>query len=97
MCSESSRRASSAAWSRGCSVFTRPSRISGEPVNSATSVTSMPGLADRRRGAAGGEDLDAQLAQPAGEVDDPGLVGDRDQRPANADRDPARRGAALLA
>ncbi len=42
MWSELSRRASRAAWSRGCSVFTRPSRISGEPVNSATSVTSRP-------------------------------------------------------
>ena len=55
-----------------------------------------PGLAQRRRGAAGGEDLDPELAQPAGEVGDPGLVGDRDQRPADADGMPAGRRAALL-
>ena len=44
------------------------------------------GLAQRRRGAAGGEDLDAELGEAAGEVGDPGLVGDRDQRPAHPDR-----------
>src|SRR6478609_1696145 len=42
MCSGSSRRASSAACSRGCRVLTRPPRISSWPVNSATSVTSSP-------------------------------------------------------
>ena len=45
-----------------------------------------PRLAERRRGAAGREDLDPELAQAAGEVDDPGLVGDRDQRAPDADR-----------
>ena len=42
MWSLSSRTASSAACSRGWSVFTRPSRISGDPVSSATSRTSSP-------------------------------------------------------
>src|SRR3954453_1154328 len=42
MCSASPRRASSAACSRGCSVLTRPPRISSWPVNSETSVTSSP-------------------------------------------------------
>src|SRR3954449_6617882 len=42
MCSGSSRTASSAAWSRGGRVLTRPLRISGEPVSSETSRTSMP-------------------------------------------------------
>src|SRR6478735_5438026 len=42
MCSGSSRRASSAACSRGCRVLTRPPRISSWPVNSETSVTSSP-------------------------------------------------------
>src|SRR5215218_11344236 len=42
MCSGSPRRASSAACSRGCRVFTRPPRISSEPVNPETSVTSIP-------------------------------------------------------
>ena len=49
-----------------------------------------PGLAQRRRGAAGGEDLDPERRQPLGEVGDPGLVGDRDQRPAHPDRAVAR-------
>src|SRR4051794_33766190 len=42
MCSASPRLASSAACRRGCSVFTRPPRISSWPVNSETSVTSRP-------------------------------------------------------
>ena len=37
------------------------------------------------RGAAGRDDLHAQLLEPAGEVDDPPLVRDRQQRPAYAD------------
>ncbi len=43
-----------------------------------------PGLAQRRRRPARGEDLHPQRAQPPGELGDPGLVRDRDQRPANA-------------
>src|SRR6476646_6865326 len=42
MCAGSPRRANNAAYSRGCSVFTRPPRISSWPVNSETSVTSTP-------------------------------------------------------
>src|SRR5215213_10775512 len=42
MCSRSPRRARSAACRRGCSVLTRPPRISSWPVNSETSVTSRP-------------------------------------------------------
>ena len=45
-----------------------------------------PGLAQRAGGAAGGEDLDPERGQALGEVGDAGLVGDRDQRPAHADR-----------
>ena len=44
-----------------------------------------PRLAQRRRGAAGGEDLDPERRQPLGEVGDAGLVGDRDQRPPHPD------------
>ena len=43
-----------------------------------------PALAQRRGGAAGGDELDAQLRQPAGEVDDPRLVRDRQQRALHA-------------
>ena len=42
MCSGRSRRASRPPWILGCSVFTRPSSISGKPVWSATSVTGRP-------------------------------------------------------
>jgi hypothetical protein len=37
-----SRRASRPPWIFGCSVFTRPSSISGKPVCSATSVDGTP-------------------------------------------------------
>src|SRR5512141_236339 len=36
------RRPSRPPWIFGCSVFTRPSMISGNPVTAETSVTSMP-------------------------------------------------------
>ena len=39
-----------------------------------------PALAQRGRGAAGRDQLDAQRSQPARELHDPGLVGDRQQR-----------------
>ena len=42
ICAGTSRRASNAPCTRGCSVLTRPSNISGNPVNSATSVTCNP-------------------------------------------------------
>ena len=45
-----------------------------------------PRLAQGGGGAAGREDLDPGLDQALGEIDDPGLVGDRDQRPAYPDR-----------
>src|SRR5690606_367864 len=41
-CSALSRRPSRPPWILGCRVLTRPSRISGEPVCSATSVTCRP-------------------------------------------------------
>ena len=47
---------------------------------------AQAGLAQGAGGAAGGEDLDPERGQALGEVGDPGLVGDRDQRPAHADR-----------
>jgi hypothetical protein len=45
-----------------------------------------PGVAERRGGAAGREDLHPERRQRPGEVGDPGLVGDRDQGAAYADR-----------
>src|SRR5215472_16483875 len=41
MCSGTSRRASRPAWTPGCRVLTRPSRISGKPVRSVTGWTSI--------------------------------------------------------
>src|SRR5690606_22706988 len=52
-------------------------------------------LADRRRGPAGRKQLDAEVAQAAREVDQAGLVGHRDERPADVERAAARRRAAL--
>ena len=49
-------------------------------------VHLQAGLAQRRRRAAGGEQLDPEPGERPGEVGDAGLVGDRDQRPAHADR-----------
>src|SRR5215217_2781978 len=40
--SASERRARMPPWMRGCSVFTRPSRISGEPVCSETCTAGTP-------------------------------------------------------
>src|SRR5690606_16051014 len=47
-CSALSRRASRPPWIFGCSVLTRPSRISGDPVCAATSVTARPDSASSR-------------------------------------------------
>ena len=41
-CSGFDRTASRPPWTAGCSVFTRPSIISGNPVTSETSVTGTP-------------------------------------------------------
>ena len=43
-----------------------------------------PGLAQRGRGAARGDELDAERREPARELDDPRLVGDREQRTLHA-------------
>ena len=75
-----SRRASSAPWTAGCSVLTRPSSSSGKPV---TSSTSDDGHARPRRSAAAVPPVET-ISQPSGheslgEGDDPALVADRDQ------------------
>ena len=68
-------------WTRGCSVLTRPSRISGAPVKSLTSRTGTPASAS----ACAVPPVD-RISRPAAEsrrreLDHPGLVRDRDQRP----------------
>ena len=54
--------ASRPPWIFGCSVFTRPSIISGKPVTSATSVTATP-ASRALGGAAGRDEVDAVLAR----------------------------------
>jgi len=44
------------------------------------------GGGERGGRAPGGDELDAEVRQAAGEVDDPALVGDRQQRAADLDR-----------
>ena len=44
-----------------------------------------PGLGEGARGAAGRDELDAELGERAGEVDEAGLVGNGDQRPPHRD------------
>ena len=48
-------------WTRGCSVLTRPSRISGAPVKSLTSRTGTPAACERLGRAAGRQDLEPFL------------------------------------
>ena len=71
------------ACTRGCSVLTRPSRHSGNPVRSATCVTGDAERGDRRRGGTGRDDLDAGLGQALRELGQPGLVVHADQRAPN--------------
>ena len=75
---------------RGCRVLTRPSRHSGKPVTSSTAVTGHAGGGDRRRGRAGGDDLDPGVVQARGELVQPGLVVDADQGPPDRRRSAAR-------
>jgi hypothetical protein len=46
-CFSSSRIASSPLCTAGCSVLTRPSKISGNPVTSEMPITGIPSLASR--------------------------------------------------
>jgi len=100
-CSGASRRARMPACTAGCSVFTRPSRISGNPVTRATSVTAMPRSLRARAVPPVERIVNPNRGQRASEFDHSGLVGHADQRvaschvqrlrPARAARPPARR------
>ena len=72
MCSGESLLARSPAKIAGCRVFTRPSIISGKPVTSEIPTVLIP-LVSRRGGAAGGDDLHAQLLQPLAKSTMPSL------------------------
>ena len=67
------------AWIAGWSVFTRPPSSSGAPVTSSTRVTGSPCSVEERRGAAGRDELEAELVEAAREVVDAFLLVDGDQ------------------
>ncbi len=70
-------------WIAGCSVFTRPSRISGKPVTSDTGTPGMPLIAQMRGRPASGNDLDAQKLKLLRELSQLRFIGNRNERPAN--------------
>ena len=74
----------------GCSVLTRPSSISGEPVTAATSVTGRPGVAERAAVPPVETSSKPQRDQPPAEVDQARLVRDRQER-STRERDDAPR------
>ena len=85
-CSGSSRRASRPGVELGVQrldAAVHDLREAGEVLDAAD---LEPGRLELARGAAGRDHLDAELGQAAGEVDDAALVGDRQQRAADADR-----------
>ena len=57
--------------------------ISGKPVRSEIERTGRPASASARAVPPVEIELDAELGEPARELDDPGLVGDRQQRPGH--------------
>ena len=81
MCAGSSRRASNPPWMCGCSVLTRPSRISGEGGDIADGGHRHTGGLERGQRAAGGDDLVAEVDQTVSQRGDPCLVIDAQQRP----------------
>ena len=84
-CCSRRRSASRPPCTAGWRVFTRPSSDSGKPVTSATSVTGEAGVADRGGGRAGRDELDAGGDELRGELDEPVLVADGEQRAADGD------------
>ena len=54
-------------------------------MKSSIARTASPASAQLARGAAGRDELDAEAGEATGEVGDPALVGDRQQRAAHAD------------
>ena len=69
------RRARMPPWIAGCSVLTRPSIISGNPVTSETLTTGSPASASALAVPPVEMSSTPQAGQTAGELDQPGLVG----------------------
>ena len=83
-------------WTRGWSVFTRPSSISGKPVTAATSVTGRPASRSARAVPPVETSSKPRATRPAAKAARPGLVGDRQQRPARRRASPPRRRPASI-
>ena len=81
MCAGTSRRASRPPCTRGCSVLTRPSIISGKPVRSSIGRTGTPASASALA-VPPVETISTpnSVGERAAELDDAGLVGDRHER-----------------
>ena len=80
--SASRRSARMPPWIRGWSVLTRPSSISGKPVTAATSVTGRPASRSVRAVPPVETSSKPRPTRPRAEVDQAGLVGDREEGPA---------------
>ena len=80
MCSGRSRRASRPPCTTGCSVFTRPSSISGEPVTSDTCSTAQPRLRERPVSPARADQPVPCLLQSPRQLHHAGLVVHADER-----------------
>ena len=80
------RRARMPPWTSGCSVFTRPSIISGKPVTSEIADDRQPGLLRARGRAAGRHELEAARGKPAGKLDETGLIGNAQKGSGHGNR-----------
>ena len=92
-CSGLRRSARMPACTAGCSVFTRPSRHSGNPVTCSTGVTGTPASAIRRAVAPVLTSSTPAAARPRRQLLDAGLVVDAQQ--GTADRGCGRSSVAL--
>jgi len=95
-----SRTASSPPWMAGCSVLTRPSIISGNPVDFGHVEHFEARICERPGGAAGRDEFDTVPRQRAGELDEADLVGNRDESASDrteGDRSWSNRFVLLLA
>ena len=78
--SASSRRARMPAWTRGCSVFTRPPSISGEAVTSSTCSTGRPIASSAAAVFPLATSRQPSATSPRANAVEAGLVPGRDQR-----------------
>ena len=74
-------------WTAGCSVFTRPSIISGKPVRSVTSRTGRPASASALRVPPVETSSTPRSCERAREIDEAGLVGHGEKGARHALRD----------